>query len=286
MKWQGGRRSSNVEDRRGRKVAGKGIKLGGWGLVAVLGIGWMMGVNPLQMLNMLGEIETASVPTTQSSQPVPQNDKQAQFVSVVLADTEDVWNKVFTKGGSRYKEPGLVLFTGAVSSACGMQTSATGPFYCPGDKKVYIDLAFYRQLAKMGGPGDFARAYVIGHEVGHHVQNLLGTSSQVSKAQRRASKAEANALSVRLELQADCYAGVWAHHAESDRDLLEEGDVEEGLAAAAAIGDDKMLKQAGRAVRPESFTHGSSRQRVTWLKKGLRSGRLEECNTFDQGASE
>ena len=149
MKWQGGRRSSNVEDRRGRKVAGKGIKLGGWGLVAVLGIGWMMGVNPLQMLNMLGEMETASVPTTQSSQPVPQNDKQAQFVSVVLADTEDVWNKIFTKGGSRYKEPGLVLFTGAVSSACGMQTSATGPFYCPGDKKVYIDLAFYRQLAKM-----------------------------------------------------------------------------------------------------------------------------------------
>jgi uncharacterized protein len=280
MKWQGGRRSSNVEDRRGQRPAGKGIKLGGWGLVAVLGIGWMMGVNPLQMLNMLGNVETASVPT-QSSQPVPQNDEQAQFVSVVLADTEDVWNKIFAKGGSRYQEPGLVLFTGSVSSACGMQSSATGPFYCPGDQKVYIDLAFYRQLEQMGGAGDFAQAYVIGHEVGHHVQNLLGTSDEVQRARRRASEAESNALSVRLELQADCYAGVWAHHAETDRNLLEEGDVEEGLAAAAAIGDDKMLKQAGRAVRVESFTHGSSKDRVKWLKKGMRSGRLEECNTFE-----
>ena len=280
MKWKGGRRSSNVEDRRGQRSAGKGIKLGGWGLVAVLGIGWMMGINPLQMLNMIGSMESTSVPTTQSSQPVSPNDEQAQFVSVVLADTEDVWNKIFARGGERYKEPVLVLFTDRVQSACGMQSSATGPFYCPGDQKVYIDLGFYRQLAQMGGPGDFARAYVIGHEVGHHVQNLLGTSNQVRRAQQRSSKAEANALSVSLELQADCYAGVWAHHAEQDRDLLEEGDVEEGLAAAAAIGDDKMLKQAGRPVRPDSFTHGTSEQRVRWLKKGLRSGRLEECNTF------
>lgn len=280
MKWRGGRRSANVEDRRGRQALGKGIKLGGWTTLAIVGIGWMMGVNPLQMLNMLGNIETASVPT-QSSQPIPQDDEQAQFVSVVLGDTEDVWNKLFSQNGKRYQEPSLVLFTGAVRSACGMQTSATGPFYCPGDQKVYIDLGFYRQLAQMGGPGDFARAYVIGHEVGHHVQNLLGTSSQVSRAQKGASQADANGLSVRLELQADCYAGVWAHHAEQDRDLLEEGDVEEGLAAAAAIGDDKLLKEAGRTVRPDAFTHGTSAQRVRWLKKGLRSGRLEECNTFE-----
>jgi predicted metalloprotease len=232
----------------------------------------------MQMLNMLGELESG--PATSSSQPVQKDDEQAQFVSVVLADTEDVWNKLFTKGGERYREPGLVLFTGRVSSACGMQSSATGPFYCPGDSKVYIDLSFYRQLAQMGGAGDFARAYVIGHEVGHHVQNLLGTSTAVHEKKRSSSKAEANALSVLLELQADCYTGVWAHHAEQDRDMLEEGDVEEGLAAAAAIGDDALQKGSGRSVRPESFTHGSSKQRVKWLKRGLKSGRADQCNTF------
>lgn len=279
MKWRGGRRSSNVEDRRGRRAGGKGIKLGGWSIVAIVGIGWLMGVNPLQMLNMLGNLETASVPT-QSSQPIPADDEQAHFVSVVLADTEDVWNKLFTAGGEQYREPRLVLFTGAVRSACGMQSAAVGPFYCPGDEKVYIDLDFYRQLARMGGSGDFARAYVIGHEVGHHVQNLLGTSKQVQQMRMRVSEAEGNALSVKLELQADCYAGVWAHHAEQDRDLLEDGDVEEGLAAAAAIGDDRMLEQAGRPVRVESFTHGTSEQRARWLRKGLRSGRPSECNTF------
>lgn len=279
MKWQGGRRSSNVEDRRGSGGGGRGLKLGGVATIAILGIGYFLGADPLQMLNMLSEIESGST-TSQTSQPVPKNDEQGQFVSVVLADTEDVWIKLFTAGGEQYSEPGLVLFSGAVSSACGMQSSATGPFYCPGDRKVYIDLGFYRQLAQMGGAGDFARAYVIGHEVGHHVQNLLGTSAQVQKKQQTSSRAEANALSVMQELQADCYAGVWAHHAEKDRNLLEEGDVEDGLAAAAAIGDDALQKGAGRSVRPESFTHGTSKQRVKWLKRGLRSGRADQCNTF------
>ena len=278
MKWRGGRRSTNVEDRRG-KGAGRGIKLGGAATIAVLIIGLLLGADPMQMLNMLGSMESGNT-TSNSSQPIPENDEQAQFVSVVLADTEDVWNKLFAKGGARYREPGLVLFTGAVHSACGMQSSATGPFYCPGDSKVYIDLGFYRQLAQLGGAGDFARAYVIGHEVGHHVQNVLGTSTEVYRKQQVSGKAVANALSVKLELQADCYAGVWAHHAEQDRDMLEEGDIEEGLAAAAAIGDDALQKQSGRRVRPESFTHGSSAQRVKWLKRGLRSGRLDQCNTF------
>jgi predicted metalloprotease len=281
MKWRGGRRSTNVEDRRGRRATGKGIKLGGWSIVAIVGVGWMMGINPLQMLNMLGNLETASVPT-QSSQPVPANDEQAQFVSVVLADTEDVWNKLFASSGEQYREPGLVLFTGSVASACGMQSAAVGPFYCPGDEKVYIDLGFYQTLARMGGSGDFARAYVIGHEVGHHVQNILGTSAKVQRLkQRTRDEAKANALSVMLELQADCYAGVWAHHAEQDRDLLEDGDVEEGLAAAAAIGDDRLMEQAGRKVRVESFTHGTSEQRARWLRKGLRSGHASECDTFN-----
>ncbi|MEA1888819.1 MAG: neutral zinc metallopeptidase [Pseudomonadota bacterium] len=279
MKWRAGRRSSNVEDRRGQRPGGKGIKLGGGAMIAVIVIGLLMGVDPMQMLNMVGDIESGSS-TGQSSQPVPKNDEQAQFVSVVLADTEDVWNKLFTKSGERYREPGLVLFTGRVISACGMQSAATGPFYCPGDSKVYIDLGFYRQLAQMGGAGDFARAYVIGHEVGHHVQNLLGTSAKVQKLRQSSGKADANALSVLQELQADCYAGVWAHHAEQDRNLLEEGDVEEGLAAAAAIGDDALQKGAGRHVRPESFTHGSSQQRVKWLKRGLRSGNPGQCDTF------
>ena len=281
MKWRGGRRSTNVEDRRGSRPGGKGIKLGGWSIVAIVGVGWMMGINPMQMLSMLGNLETASVPT-QSSQPVPANDEQAQFVSVVLADTEDVWNKLFASQGKHYREPGLVLFTGAVASACGRQSASVGPFYCPGDERVYIDLGFYQTLARMGGSGDFARAYVIGHEVGHHVQNILGTSGDVQRQRQRArDEAKANLLSVKLELQADCYAGVWAHHAEQDRDLLEDGDVEEGLAAAAAIGDDHLMEQAGRKVRVESFTHGTSEQRARWLRKGLRSGRASECDTFN-----
>jgi predicted metalloprotease len=283
MKWRGGRKSSNVDDRRGQQPRGKGIKLGGGATIAVIVIGLLMGADPMQLLNMLGNVDSGNS-TSQSTQPVPKNDEQAQFVSVVLADTEDVWNKLFTAGGERYKEPGLVLFTGRVSSACGLQSSATGPFYCPGDSKVYIDLSFYQQLAQMGGAGDFARAYVVGHEVGHHIQNLLGTSTAVHKKRQSLSKKQGNALSVLQELQADCYAGVWAYHAENDRNLLEEGDVEEGLAAAAAIGDDALQEGSGRSVRPESFTHGSSAQRVKWLKRGLRSGKADQCNTFAEAS--
>lgn len=278
MRWRGGRRSSNVEDRRGRAPR-RGVRLGGGVTLLIVVIGLFMGADPIQLLSLLGGMDSSQV-TTGQGRPLPADDEQAQFVAVVLADTEDVWNKLFADGGQRYREPSLVLFTDAVNSACGLQSAATGPFYCPSDQKVYIDLGFYRQLARMGGPGDFARAYVIGHEVGHHVQNLLGTSAAVARRQRTASGAETNALSVRLELQADCYAGVWAHHAEADRNLLEEGDIEEGLAAAAAIGDDAIMGRAGRRVRPDAFTHGSSAQRVDWLRRGLRSGRLSECDTF------
>ncbi len=284
MKWRSGRRSANVEDRRGQRPRGRGLKLGGGATIVVIVVSLFLGADPVQMLNMLGGLDAGSGNATQNSKPVPKNDEQAQFISVVLADTEDVWNKLFSQGGEKYREPGLVLFTGRVSSACGTQSSATGPFYCPGDSKVYIDLSFYRQLAQMGGAGDFARAYVIGHEVGHHVQNLLGTSAAIQKKRRSGSRTEANALSVLQELQADCFAGVWAYHAEKDRNLLEQGDVEEGLAAAAAIGDDALQKGAGRSVRPESFTHGSSAQRVKWLKRGMLEGRVDQCNTFKRGS--
>jgi hypothetical protein len=203
---------------------------------------------------------------------------------VVLADTEDTWGELFARAGARYEAPKLVLFSGVVRSACGMAQSAMGPFYCPRDQKVYIDLDFYRDLRdRFGAPGDFAQAYVIAHEVGHHVQTLLGVSQQVHEAQQRLPQAEGNALSVRVELQADCYAGVWAHHAHRARQVLEQGDVEEGLAAAAAIGDDRIQQQTQGTVVPESFTHGSSRQRVEWFRRGLEQGDLERCDTFAQG---
>jgi predicted metalloprotease len=212
-------------------------------------------------------------------------DEGAEFVSVVLADTEDTWTGVFRTEGRSYREPTLVLFTGAVESACGFAQAAVGPFYCPGDQKVYIDLAFYEDLKnRFRAPGDFAQAYVIAHEVGHHVQNLLGISSRVQAARARASEADGNALSVLLELQADCFAGVWGHHANRTRQLLEEGDIEEGLTAASAIGDDRMQRQAGRYVTPESFTHGSSEQRVRWFRRGLEEGNLGACDTFSSEA--
>jgi hypothetical protein len=208
-------------------------------------------------------------------------DEGADFVSVVLADTEDTWSALFAQAGSRYQPPKLVLFSQVVRSACGMAQSAMGPFYCPPDQAVYIDLDFYRELRdRFGAPGDFAQAYVIAHEVGHHVQTLLGTSEQVRAAQQRAGEAQANALSVRLELQADCYAGVWAHHAQRSRQVLEAGDIEEGLGAAAAIGDDRLQQQTQGRVVPESFTHGSSQQRVEWFSRGLEQGSLEGCDTF------
>jgi predicted metalloprotease len=250
-------------------------------VIALLG-GWIFGINPLTILGLLsGGTPQISQPQQAPSRPPPADDRMAKFVSTVLADTEDVWKQVFAQGGAQYREPKLVLFRGATPTACGTGQSAMGPFYCPADQKVYIDLGFYETLrAKLGAPGDFAQAYVIAHEVGHHVQHLLGISGRVEQARARASQAEGNALSVRLELQADCLAGVWAHHAQNARQILENGDIEEAMNAAAKIGDDALQRGAGGRVVPESFTHGSSAQRVRWFKQGLTNGSVKGCDTF------
>jgi predicted metalloprotease len=293
MKWDGNRESNNVEDRRdggGGSMGGGGGGLGGLlsgriGIgtivIALLG-GWVLGVNPLTILGLLsGEgAPTAQVQQAPAHRP-PADDKMAKFVSTVLADTEDVWNDVFTKSGASYSEPQLVLFRGSTPTACGRGESAMGPFYCPGDQKVYIDLRFYDTLRKqLGAPGDFAQAYVIAHEVGHHVQNLMGVSAKVEKARARMSATEYNALSVRVELQADCLAGVWAHHAQNSRQILESGDVEEAMNAAAKIGDDTLQSAGGGRVVPDSFTHGTSAQRQRWFNTGLQGGSVKDCDTF------
>jgi predicted metalloprotease len=281
MRWEGRRRSRNVEDRRGMRVpGGRRGGLSCLGILIVLAIAYFTGMNPQQLLGLLGAVEQMVPPPSGQQGPAgppPADDPQAQFVGVVLADTEDVWNGILQ---GQYREPTLVLFDGRVASACGLTSSAVGPFYCPGDRKVYIDLSFFRELSqRFGAPGDFAQAYVLAHEVGHHVQKLLGISDQVTEMQRRArDREEANALSVRLELQADCFAGVYGHH---NRQYLEPGDVEEGLRAAAAIGDDMIQKQAQGYVAPESWTHGSSEMRVRWFRKGLESGDPQVCNTFE-----
>ena len=285
MLWKKGRQSDNVEDRRSASIGGTTIKLSGGMLVAVMLIGVALGENPLELLAMLsqgsrGGGSAIAVSPGQTSG----NDESAQFVSAILADTEDTWTAIFPRMGKQYQVPKLVLFSDQVASACGYNSSATGPFYCPGDRKVYLDLGFFRELDRLGAPGDFAQAYVIGHEVGHHVQNLLGISGKVNDLQNRSASTQANALSVLLELQADCFAGVWAHYADKYRSLLEPGDVDEGLRAAAAIGDDRLLKRAGRRISPESFTHGSSEQRIFWLRKGLESGDIATCDTFSAAA--
>ena len=283
MRWRQGRRSSNVEDRRGSGPIGRmprGAKLGGGMTLIIILIGLFLGQDPMALLQMLNGGGGVSAPTQTTSTTPAANDEEADFISVVLADTEDVWGQIFAASGEQYRPPTLVLFTDVVQSACGTNSAATGPFYCPPDQNVYIDLGFFQELARLGAPGDFARAYVLGHEIGHHIQNLLGTEAQVRQARSRASQAQANALSVRLELQADCYAGVWAHHAHQQRQVLEQGDIEEGLTAASAIGDDRLQRQAGRRVNPDSFTHGSSAQRVEWFKRGLQTGSVRECNTF------
>ena len=281
MLWENGRRSENVEDRRGIGVGG--IAGGGLGVVVIALIAMFFGVDPRVILQEAGQGPAPS--GQQQAVPVdPVQDKLKEFVSVVLADTEDTWGEIFLRGGATYEKPKLVLFTGAVRSACGLAQSAVGPFYCPGDRKVYIDLEFYKMLEKrFGAPGEFAKAYVLAHEVGHHVQNLLGISGKVHAAMERSSRERANQLSVRQELQADCYAGIWANHANRSRHILEAGDVESGLNAAAAIGDDRLQKQAQGYVAPESFTHGSSAQRVQWFRRGLESGELSACDTFKAG---
>ena len=281
MLWENGRRSENVEDRRGIGVGG--IASGGVGVVVIALIAMFFGVDPRVILQEAGQGPAPS--GQQQAVPVdPVQDKLKDFVSVVLADTEDTWGEIFQHGGSTYEMPKLVLFTGAVRSACGLAQSVVGPFYCPGDRKVFIDLEFYKMLEKrFGAPGEFAKAYVVAHEVGHHVQSLLGISGKVHAAMERSSRERANQLSVRQELQADCYAGIWANHANRSRHILEAGDVESGLNAAAAIGDDRLQKQAQGYVAPESFTHGSSAQRVQWFRRGLESGELSACDTFKAG---
>jgi len=279
MRWRDGRRSQNVEDRRGARLSGK-AKGGGLGLLVLIIVGLFFGIDPSLILQLGGSM---SGPTVQESSYVPTEaeNELADFTSVVLADTEDTWSSLFSKAGGSYEEPKLVLFSGAVNSACGFAQAAMGPFYCPGDRKVYIDLSFYQDLKnKMGAPGDFAQAYVVAHEVGHHVQNLLGLSMKVQSMRSQLSEAEFNKLSVRLELQADCFAGLWAHHADRTRHILERGDVEEALNAASMIGDDRLQRQARGYVTPDSFTHGSSEQRVRWFRKGLQSGELQTCDTF------
>ncbi|NNG13195.1 MAG: zinc metallopeptidase [Halobacteria archaeon] len=280
MRWRTGRRSSNIEDRRGRRLAGPIAFKGGVGTIAlVLVASYFLGINPLEILQM----QTGSGPAVSQSdwKPTAAEQQAADFVSVVLADTEDTWKAIFQKAGQTYREPTLVLFSGSVSSACGMASAAMGPFYCPADQKVYIDLSFFDDLKRRhGAPGDFAQAYVIAHEIGHHVQNLLGISKQVRSAQRGLGKTQANALSVNQELQADCFAGLWGNHANRSRQVLEQGDIEEALGAASAIGDDRLQRQAQGYVVPESFTHGSSEQRVEWFKRGIRSGDFDSCDTF------
>ena len=281
MRWRMGRRSTNIEDRRGVRLPGRAAG-GGIGILILIVIAVLLGADPVKLLN---DITYTEVDPTSSYDSAPLSDEDrelADFVSVVLADTEDTWSELFVQYNGRYREPTLVLFSGAVDSACGFAQSAVGPFYCPADEKVYIDLDFYRDLKeRFDAPGDFAQAYVIAHEVGHHVQNLLGISEQVQGAQRRLGGAEANRLSVMQELQADCFAGVWAHNADRARDILEHGDIEEGLNAASSIGDDRLQMESQGRITPDSFTHGSSKQRVAWFKKGLDSGDIESCNTFE-----
>ena len=281
MRWRDGRRSSNVDDRRGQR-ARRGLQIGGAGIVVAI-IAALISGDPSALIQQLLSGATSGGGTSEAGEYVPTEAEQelADFTSVVLADTEDTWNPLFRQLGRQYEEPTLVLFSGGVNSACGFQSAAVGPFYCPGDNQVYIDLAFFQELhSRFGAPGDFAQAYVVAHEVGHHIQNLMGTSTRVHQQRSQVSETEANQLSVRLELQADCYAGVWAHHADRARGILEAGDVEEGLNAATAIGDDTLQRNAGRRVTPESFTHGSGEQRVRWFNVGLNNGSVEACDTF------
>jgi hypothetical protein len=282
MRWEGSRRSENVEDRRGvhvsRRVAGGGI-----GTILLVLVAMYFGIDPSIILNQSPLQIPGSGPPTQSEpySASPEENRLAEFVSVVLADTEDTWQTLFRSMGQTYQEPKLVLFSGSVESACGMASAAVGPFYCPMDQKVYIDLSFYGDLKnRFGAPGDFAQAYVIAHEVGHHVQNLLGIAEKVHSLRSRASESDSNRLSVMMELQADCLAGVWAHHADRARQILEAGDIEEALNAASMIGDDRMQRRGRGYVTPDSFTHGSSDQRVRWFKRGLEAGSMGQCNTF------
>ena len=280
MKWQLGRRSSNVEDRRGQGIGAKGIGgLGIGGVLVIVVISMLMGKDPTEILGQVAQ-QQQGMPAQAQSAPV--DDEASQFVGSVLGSTEDTWNKVFQASGSQYPAPKLVLFSGAVASACGQATSAVGPFYCPGDQQVYLDTSFFEEMrAKLGGGGDFAEAYVIAHEVGHHVQTITGVSSKIDAQRARGGNVEGdNGLLVRQELQADCYAGVWANQAQQQNKWMESGDVEEALNTASAIGDDRLQKQSRGTVVPDSFTHGTSEQRVRWFRNGFESGDPARCDTF------
>jgi predicted metalloprotease len=291
MKWEGERQSDNVEDRRS-DGGGGGFRLGGGGgiglgtIVIALIAGWIFGINPLTILGAFGGGGGGPVIQAPSSQgpaaKPPAGDQSAAFVSTVLADTEDVWGSVLKSGGASYQAPKLVLFRGATPTACGTGQAAMGPFYCPGDQKVYLDIGFFETLrSRLGAPGDFAQAYVIAHEIGHHVQNLLGITGKVDGMRGRVSEQQMNALSVRVELQADCFAGVWANHSQQGKGWIDRADIDEALNAAAQIGDDTLQRRSQGTVVPESFTHGSSQQRQSWFRRGLESGTVQQCNTFD-----
>jgi predicted metalloprotease len=282
-----GRESDNVEDRRGASGGGMRIGRGGLGIGTIaiaLVASYFLGIDPRVIMGVLGGLEGGAptqvkVPAGPAEKPT---DELGRFVSVVLADTEDTWREIFRAGGAAYREPKLVLFSGRYPTACGMGQAAAGPFYCPADQKVYIDLSFFRQLQeRFRAPGDFAQAYVIAHEVGHHVQNLLGIMEKTAQLRQRMSERDYNQVSVRVELQADCFAGVWAHHAQKVRNILEPGDLEEALRAATAIGDDTLQKQTQGTVVPDSFTHGSSQQRTRWFRTGFETGSMQACNTFE-----
>lgn len=290
MKWEDQERSSNVEDRRGQgggmgggrpRIGGRGVGIGTIAIALVAG--WIFGINPMTVLGLLsGGGAPVEVSTPGPAPAPPAQDNMAQFVSTVLRDTELAWQQIFAANGQQYQPPKLVLFRGRTPTACGTGESAMGPFYCPGDSKVYLDMEFFDTLSRrMGAPGDFAQAYVIAHEVGHHVQNLLGITGKVDAMRGRVSEREMNALSVRVELQADCFAGVWARMSQAGKIRYEPGDIEEGLNAAAQIGDDTLQRKSQGTVVPESFTHGSSQQRMSWFKRGLDSGSVKQCNTFD-----
>jgi predicted metalloprotease len=276
MRWRGRRQSTHIDDRRGTRLRRAGVN-GGIGLIAILIVSYFLDIDPRPFLQLL-DTQQASAPAPNTT-PGPM-DEGRQFTAVVLAETEDAWNRLMPQMGRRYQEPTLVLFTGAVQSACGFAQAAVGPFYCPADRQVYIDLSFFEDLGtRFGAGGDFAQAYVIAHEIGHHVQTLIGISGRVRQLKRGASQAEANRLSVRQELQADCFAGIWAHSAERSQ-ILEPGDLEEALNAASAIGDDRLQQRSRGYVTPDSFTHGSAEQRVRWFRRGFTSGNLEDCDTF------
>jgi len=278
MRWKDREGSKNVEDRRGMP-AKRGLIGGGIGTVLLVLVGLYFDIDPSVIMRAVNQ----NNPPPVEQQHQPASDEMSQFVSVVLADTEKNWHEIFSRSGKTYQEPKLVLFSGAVDSACGFAQAAMGPFYCPGDHKVYIDLSFYEDLkTRFKAPGDFAQAYVIAHEVGHHVQNLLGVSEKVQDKMQRLSESEANRLSVKMELQADCLAGVWGYHADKTRNILEPGDLEEALGAASAIGDDRIMKQSSGTIVPDAFTHGTSEQRVRWFRRGFETGDPSQCETFQE----